>query len=127
MESEPANTSGAAVGPTAFSSDAEHWLHRDAEMDINNIKKTREDWEAAYEIERCVGAIVEHGFERVALQFPDHLLGDSVCVAAALRERTGARVFILGDTTYGRCVWMAGCGCGVGWCESSSLPLTKTY
>lgn len=39
---------------------------------------------------------------QVALQFPDQLLGDAGAVAARLEEVTGAKMFILGDTAYGR-------------------------
>lgn len=42
-------------------------------------------------------------FAQVALQFPDKLLADAITVAKELRLLTGRRVFILGDTTYGRC------------------------
>ena len=40
---------------------------------------------------------------QVALQFPDQLLGDAGAVAARLEEATGSKMFILGDTAYGRC------------------------
>lgn len=40
---------------------------------------------------------------QVALQFPDQLLGDAGLVAARLEETTGSKMFILGDTAYGRC------------------------
>jgi hypothetical protein len=40
---------------------------------------------------------------QVALQFPDQLLGDAGAVAARLEETTGSKMFILGDTAYGRC------------------------
>ena len=36
------------------------------------------------------------------MQFPDQLLGDAGAVAARLEEATGSKVFILGDTAYGR-------------------------
>lgn len=39
----------------------------------------------------------------MALQFPDQLLGDAGAVAARLEEATGSKMFILGDTAYGRC------------------------
>ena len=39
---------------------------------------------------------------QVTLQFPDQLLGDAGAVAARLEEVTGAKMFILGDTAYGR-------------------------
>jgi len=42
----------------------------------------------------------------VALQFPDHLLPDSVAVMDRLRELLppgSGQLFLLADTTYGRC------------------------
>lgn len=39
----------------------------------------------------------------MALQFPDQLLGDAGVVAARLEEATGSKMFVLGDTAYGRC------------------------
>lgn len=43
-----------------------------------------------------------HLINKVALQFPDHLLPDSVAIATILRGKCGKDVFILGDTSYGR-------------------------
>ncbi|EAU81544.2 diphthamide biosynthesis protein 2 [Coprinopsis cinerea okayama7 len=61
-----------------------------------------------FEIERTRREIVEGGYRRVALQFPDELLGYSVPVAKALRRGTGeeggkVEVYILADTSYGNC------------------------
>jgi diphthamide biosynthesis protein 2 len=39
---------------------------------------------------------------KVALQFPDELLADSVEVATILKERTKKKIFVLADTSYGR-------------------------
>ena len=39
---------------------------------------------------------------KVALQFPDHLLKDSVNIASILSKESGQDVYILGDTSYGR-------------------------
>ncbi len=39
---------------------------------------------------------------QVALQFPDHLLPDSVNIATILHQKSEKEVFILGDTSYGR-------------------------
>lgn len=47
---------------------------------------------------------------QVALQFPDELLADAAAVAARMEAATGAEMYILGDTTYGRSVWGRG-GC----------------
>lgn len=41
---------------------------------------------------------------QVALQFPDELLADAAAVAARMEAATGAEMYILGDTTYGRSV-----------------------
>ncbi|KAM9000721.1 2-(3-amino-3-carboxypropyl)histidine synthase subunit 2 isoform X1 [Sarcophilus harrisii] len=56
-----------------------------------------------YELERVQAFVLEHEAKRVALQFPDELLGDSVAVARTLEEMTGAKIFVLGDTAYGSC------------------------
>uniref|UniRef100_A0A8D0GA14 2-(3-amino-3-carboxypropyl)histidine synthase subunit 2 n=1 Tax=Sphenodon punctatus TaxID=8508 RepID=A0A8D0GA14_SPHPU len=56
-----------------------------------------------YEMERAAAFVSENGFTRVALQFPDELLADSAAVAAEMEEATGAKAYILGDTSYGSC------------------------
>ncbi|KAJ2716551.1 Diphthamide biosynthesis protein 2 [Coemansia spiralis] len=61
---------------------------------------------AVYEVERTAEALVQGGYTRAALQFPDELLADSTLVAGALQQRLaghGCRVFILADTSYGSC------------------------
>ncbi|EDQ87073.1 uncharacterized protein MONBRDRAFT_33491 [Monosiga brevicollis MX1] len=59
--------------------------------------------EERFEIERCAAAIRAEPFHRVALQFPDHLLSFAGRVYDALRERTEASLFLLGDTSFGEC------------------------
>jgi diphthamide biosynthesis protein 2 len=55
-----------------------------------------------YEIDRIV-AQIQH-YQRIALQFPDNLLGDAPEVCWALEERLPhALIFCLGDTTYASC------------------------
>ncbi|XP_071501716.1 2-(3-amino-3-carboxypropyl)histidine synthase subunit 2-like [Diadema antillarum] len=56
-----------------------------------------------YETQRCAVFIKKHGFNKVALQFPDSLLGDAAAVAERLQALTSSLVFILGDTSYGSC------------------------
>ncbi|KAJ2486781.1 Diphthamide biosynthesis protein 2 [Coemansia sp. RSA 2050] len=60
---------------------------------------------AVYEVEQTAAAINGGNYRRIALQFPDHLLGHSTLVSAALQSRigSGACVFILADTSYGSC------------------------
>ncbi|KAL8618621.1 hypothetical protein ACOMHN_015731 [Nucella lapillus] len=58
-----------------------------------------------YELPRCSGWVLENSFTKVALQFPDERLVDSVSVLCALKEAVppSTSVFILGDTSYGSC------------------------
>ncbi|CAN1132171.1 2-(3-amino-3-carboxypropyl)histidine synthase subunit 2, partial [Linum perenne] len=76
------------------------------------------DFEGNYEIEATADFIHSRSFCRVALQFPDELLKDSMRVVGALREKLqllkesvseqndGAkevRLFVMADATYGSC------------------------
>lgn len=64
----------------------------------SNIKSIQE----YYEIDRIVSQV--QNYQRIALQFPDELLGDAPDVCWALEERLpNALVFCLGDTTYASC------------------------
>ena len=59
-----------------------------------------------YETDRTVAAVRAGAYKRVALQFPDHLLRDAPAVVALLQDglsETGARVFVLGDTSFAAC------------------------
>ncbi|TCD70390.1 Diphthamide biosynthesis protein 2 [Steccherinum ochraceum] len=63
---------------------------------------------AYYEIGRTVDEIVKGGYKRVALQFPDELLHDSVPIYRLLRAKLGAaaqstELYVLADTSYGSC------------------------
>nr|XP_007977234.2 2-(3-amino-3-carboxypropyl)histidine synthase subunit 2 isoform X1 [Chlorocebus sabaeus] len=84
-----------------FSSPAEAALQREA--GAPGLLTPLPDLDRVYELERVAGFIRDLGCERVALQFPDQLLGDAVAVAARLEETTGSKMFILGDTAYGSC------------------------
>ena len=68
-----------------------------------------------YEIPSTIAEIIENGYQTVALQFPDELLGESVLVYRALMKgikATGSdkakdvQCYVLGDSTYGRWVVM---------------------
>ena len=59
-----------------------------------------------YELDRTTAAICDGGYKRVALQFPDRLLPEAGEVATQLGDRiksSGARTFVLGDTSFGSC------------------------
>jgi hypothetical protein len=64
-----------------------------------------------YEIPSTISEILSNGYQTVALQFPDELLGESVLVYRALmkgimdkggEKAKGVQCYVLGDSTYGR-------------------------
>ncbi|KNA10887.1 hypothetical protein SOVF_140160, partial [Spinacia oleracea] len=80
------------------------------------------EFEANYEVDRTADYIYSHNFTRVALQFPDELLKDSIRVVRALRDKLRALqkcnddsgeslvegrkdvgLYVMADTTYGSC------------------------
>ncbi|KAL3814702.1 hypothetical protein ACJIZ3_015970 [Penstemon smallii] len=63
------------------------------------------DLEWNYEISRVADFIRKHNFTRVALQFPDEVLKDSMMVVKALRRelKSGVKLYVMADTTYGSC------------------------
>lgn len=61
-----------------------------------------------YDILSTAAYILDHGFTRVALQFPDELLETSVEVTSLLRSalserRHGINLYVMADSTYGSC------------------------
>ena len=58
-----------------------------------------------YETQRTIAEINEKGYQRIALQFPDEMLGDAVRVYEILQDGMNGRtkLFILADTSYGSC------------------------
>lgn len=123
---------------TAFSSDGEAALRR--ELGPAAAATPRGDLDGFYEMGRAAAFVRGGGFRKVsgagggagpgaagrpsprphrlpplvtpqvALQFPDELLADAAAVAARMEAATGAEMYVLGDTTYGRSVWCRG-GC----------------
>ncbi|KAF5767925.1 putative diphthamide synthesis DPH1/DPH2 [Helianthus annuus] len=69
------------------------------------------EFESKYEVLRVVTFIRTHGFKRVALQFPDELLKESIGVVWALRKElqscgesgNNIALYVMADTTYGSC------------------------
>ncbi|KAI8509022.1 Diphthamide biosynthesis protein 2 [Branchiostoma belcheri] len=86
----------------AFSSDSSDVINRC--LGISSPSRTSSDLvETVYEVPRCVEWVKKHGFQKVALQFPDCLLVDATEVTLRIEKETGAKVYILGDTSYGSC------------------------
>ena len=88
------------------SSDGPELAEAAADLAASRVTLTPEaEIEAVYEVPRCEAWIQEKSLTKVALQFPDHLLPDSVVVTSVLQARVGegVRLYILGDTTYGQC------------------------
>ena len=79
-------------------------------------RRPDDELRATYEIERTAREIREGGWKRVALQFPDTMLGDAAWVVGALNDAlepdageegeapvARAKVYVLADTSYSAC------------------------
>ncbi|XP_059620631.1 2-(3-amino-3-carboxypropyl)histidine synthase subunit 2-like [Phlebotomus argentipes] len=91
------------MSSTFYSSDAA--IEEDAEttsLTQDYLPTLEETW-SEQELQRCKKWIVESGFKRISLQFPDSLLRHSVTIYGQLNGEIEAEFFILGDTSYGSC------------------------
>ncbi|XP_065308629.2 2-(3-amino-3-carboxypropyl)histidine synthase subunit 2 isoform X1 [Dermacentor albipictus] len=90
---------------SAFSSSDQAAIDRTADVSADDVKPTVgcSELEFKYEVKRAIAWICENRFKKVALQFPDEMLVDSVNVTLALQASVLAELFILGDTSYGSC------------------------
>lgn len=86
----------------AFSSSSETVIQRLVDVTVKT-NTPLEKLEELYQIKKTCDFISERQFEKVALQFPDELLVDSVAVAVEIERHSNAKPFILGDTSYGSC------------------------
>ncbi|XP_067679794.1 2-(3-amino-3-carboxypropyl)histidine synthase subunit 2-like isoform X2 [Haliotis asinina] len=77
-------------------------VNRKTEIDVQTDVKN-DDVTRVYEIQRCSEWIKSGKFSRVAIQLPDNLLCDSARIVQELENSTAAKLFILGDTSYGSC------------------------
>ncbi|KAI8071264.1 putative diphthamide synthesis protein-domain-containing protein [Gongronella butleri] len=91
-----------ATGPVTMTDDGSSVIARET---ISSRKHTDlGELEQLYEIERTIKYLQDHGFTKVALQFPDELLADSDAVLSLLKARLGTvEFYILADTSYGSC------------------------
>ncbi|KAM7308494.1 2-(3-amino-3-carboxypropyl)histidine synthase subunit 2 [Ixodes scapularis] len=89
----------------SFSSSGRAAIDQTLDASVESLARTSDSEIASkYEIERCVAWIQDHGYKTIALQFPDEMLIDSVRVTLLIQKAVvDARLFILGDTSYGSC------------------------
>ncbi|XP_061613427.1 2-(3-amino-3-carboxypropyl)histidine synthase subunit 2 [Phyllopteryx taeniolatus] len=86
----------------AFSSSSANVIQR--QVDVQETRSTPlEKIDEFYQIQKTCDFVCRNHFGQVALQFPDALLHDSTAVAAEIERITQAKVYILGDTSYGSC------------------------
>ncbi|CAD5216742.1 unnamed protein product [Bursaphelenchus xylophilus] len=82
-----------------FSDDIEN---REEEQDIESIEVT-DKVEVFFENQKAIEWIKRGSFQRVALQLPDSLLKYAYEVATDIEEKSGAKIYILADTSYRNC------------------------
>ncbi|KAK6293156.1 hypothetical protein J4Q44_G00366570 [Coregonus suidteri] len=86
----------------AFSSNSELVLQRVLDVTAENNVHSGNLEELCQIVETC-HFINDHQFKNVALQFLDEVLVDSIPIDAEIEKGTKAKLFILGDTSYGSC------------------------
>ncbi|KAH9475326.1 2-(3-amino-3-carboxypropyl)histidine synthase subunit 2 [Psilocybe cubensis] len=108
MAAEPPTTSFSSSGEDVISQVIE--VTPDTSADVLSL----EEFDIFYEIRRTAEEIVRGDYKRIALQFPDELLHDSVPIFRRLNktiaelEAEGAtstirELYVLADTSYGSC------------------------
>ncbi|EEB95338.1 hypothetical protein MPER_05702, partial [Moniliophthora perniciosa FA553] len=77
---------------TAFSTSGEEAIKRTIDVTIDETADhlTSEGFDNFYEIDRTAEEIEQGDFKRVALQFPDELLHDSVPIYRKLKRKIGS-------------------------------------
>ncbi|KAH9161619.1 diphthamide biosynthesis protein [Lactarius sanguifluus] len=90
-----------------FSSPAQDVIQRPVVLDQSqtHVQLAAEELRDYYELEWTANEIVSNNYKRVALQFPDELLRDSVPIFHSLKRAVGANseLYVLADTSYGSC------------------------
>ncbi|KAH9929211.1 diphthamide biosynthesis protein [Fomitopsis serialis] len=90
---------------TAFAASGEDAITRTIDLDDVLEELSPEELEDYYDIDRTVEQICKGDYKRIALQFPDELLRDSVPIFRRLKARLGdgRELYVLADTSYGSC------------------------
>ncbi|KAF5349993.1 hypothetical protein D9756_009221 [Leucocoprinus leucothites] len=107
-----------AEASSAFSTADESAITRtiDVSPDTTADRLSGEEFDEFYDIQRTVDEIIQGDFKRIALQFPDELLHDSVPIYRRLKSKIGPGrdLYVLADTSYGR---------HANYVDSSTLPI----
>ncbi|KAK4048241.1 Diphthamide biosynthesis protein 2 [Microbotryomycetes sp. JL201] len=95
----------ASTAPPPVANSGEDAITRTTDVVPEQIADAGVPFNEAYEIDQTVAEIESGGYTRIALQFPDELLHDSVQVYREIRNRLALdkEVYVLADTTYGSC------------------------
>ncbi|KAJ7605240.1 putative diphthamide synthesis protein-domain-containing protein [Mycena polygramma] len=90
---------------TAFSASGAEAITRTINVEPESTVSSPLELDHFYEIERTIAEILAGDYKRVALQFPDELLHDSVPIYRRLKSRIGVgrELYVLADTSYGSC------------------------
>ncbi|KAI9461404.1 diphthamide biosynthesis protein [Russula earlei] len=92
---------------SAFSSSAQAVIRRPVLLDGNQTHEhlSSEQFGDYHDLEWTANQIITKDYKRIALQFPDELLQDSVPIYHALKRAIGAEreLYVLADTSYGSC------------------------
>lgn len=90
---------------TAFSASGEDVITRVIDVQTEEVPFNDELFDEFYEITRTAEEIIKGDYKRIALQFPDELLHDSVPIFRRLKPILGAGrdLYVLADTSYGSC------------------------
>jgi diphthamide biosynthesis protein 2 len=92
-----------AENTTFFASGADA-ISRTIDVQPESTVTSPSELDHFYEIERTIAEILTGDYKRVALQFPDELLHDSVPIYRRLKSGIGIgrELYVLADTSYGR-------------------------
>ncbi|KAF8632476.1 hypothetical protein AX15_001875 [Amanita polypyramis BW_CC] len=92
---------------TAFSSSSQDIITRpiDVQSDTTADQLSAKEFNDYYEIDETAQEILRNDYKRIALQFPDELLHNSVPIYQRLKARIGSEreLYVLADTSYGSC------------------------
>ncbi|KAJ7235093.1 putative diphthamide synthesis protein-domain-containing protein [Mycena haematopus] len=93
-----------AENTTFFASGADA-ISRTIDVNQETTSTSSDELDAYYDIERTIAEILAGDYKRVALQFPDELLHDSVPIYRRLKAGIGLgrEIYVLADTSYGSC------------------------
>ncbi|KAJ7119648.1 putative diphthamide synthesis protein-domain-containing protein [Mycena epipterygia] len=94
-----------AAENTAFFTSGADAIARTIDVQPDSTITSPSELDHFYEVERTIAEILAGNYKRVALQFPDELLHDSVPLYRRLKAGIGSgrELYVLADTSYGSC------------------------